>query len=162
MLACQGIVVQVFSLTSWLPVSCWNNEYFYILTITMALSNKDKSKWVCLVLVLCFFFYCHCLSSQSTCSFHEPWGAARWATGASLVPASPKLPSPSGAWLTLPVLQPQELTSTCLSTAVFSLCSIYLYITSCCSTQLVLLLLLSICRDINCNGVYLSLKTLLR
>lgn len=64
----------------------------YILTITMALSNKDKPKWVCLVLVLFFFFYCHCLSSHSTCSFHEPWGAARWATGASLVPASPKLP----------------------------------------------------------------------
>ena len=42
-------------MTSWLPVSCWNNEYFYILTITMALSNKDKSKWVCLVLALSFF-----------------------------------------------------------------------------------------------------------
>ena len=44
------------------------------------------------VQVFFFFFYCHCLSSHSTCSFHEPWGAARWATGASLVPASPKLP----------------------------------------------------------------------
>lgn len=160
MLSCQGIVVQVLGLTSWLPVSCWNNEYFYILTITMALSNKDKSKWVCLVLA--FFFYCHCLSSHSTCSFHEPCGAARWTAGASPVPASPKLPfsiwslancasaAAPGANFYLP-----------FHCCVLSL-RIYLYFTSCCSTQLALLLLLSICRDINCNGVYLSLKTRLR
>jgi hypothetical protein len=39
---------------------------------------------------------------------------------------------------------------------VFSPWSIYLYITSCCSTQLVLLF--SICRDVNCSGIYSSFK----
>lgn len=76
--------------------------------------------------------------------------------------APPSFPSPSGVWLTVPMLQHQEPTSTCLSTAAFSPWSIYLYIASCCSTQLVLLLLLSICRDVNCSGIYLSSKTPLR
>lgn len=72
--------------------------------------------------------------------------------------APPSFPSPSGVWLTVPTLRHQELTSTCLSTAVFPPRSFYLYTTSCCSTQLALLLLLSVCRDVNCSGVYSSSK----
>lgn len=36
--------------------------------------------------------------------------------------------------------------------------SVYLYITSCCGALLVLLLFLSICKDVNCGGIYSSLE----
>lgn len=67
--------------------------------------------------------------------------------------APPWLSSPSGVCTAAPAANfylPLQ--------AVFPLWSIYLCITSCCSTPLALLLFLSICRDVNCSGIYYSLK----
>lgn len=42
--------------------------------------------------------------------------------------APPGFPSPSGVWLTVPTLQHHELTSTCLSRAVFSPEHLFMYL----------------------------------
>lgn len=91
----------------------------------MALGNRrssmgGRSMWIYIVFVLCYL-----LSLLRFLPNLQFSGTMRYCQMDSLcfshTLAPPSFPSPSGVWLTVPMLQHQELTSTCPST----LCSLH-------------------------------------